>query len=185
MRILIACEQFGKVRTAFRNNGHDAWSCDIAETRDESPFHIQDDVINHLTGWDMVIGFPPCTYLTNAGNSSWYSSDCPEKLERERLQMEAIEFVKVIYNSCDRVCIENPAGALSTKWKSPTQIINPYQFGHKWKKRTCLWLKGLPELKTTNWVGSVHPSWKIAHNDPMFRSETFQGIADAMADQWG
>ena len=140
--------------------------------------------MNHLSGWDMIIGFPPCTYLSNRSNAVFY-----DRTEFDKKRAAAIEFVKIIYNSCDKVCIENPSGALSTQWMKPTQVINPYQFGEPWKKRTCIWLKELPELQSTNWVGSVQPTWQpksYNHRESgLLRSRTFQGIADAMADQWG
>lgn len=185
MNILVACEQFGKVRTAFRAKGHNAVSCDTEPARDGSEFHIYDDVMNHLVGWDMIIAFPPCTYLTNARNAYWATKDCDEYRELMANQARAIDFVFTLYAACSIVCIENPVGILSTKWRQPDQIIQPYQFGHPFKKRTCLWLKGLPKLRGTEYMGCIQPPWHGHTYDPVFRSETFQGIADAMADQWG
>lgn len=185
MDILIACEQFGNVRSAFRANGHNAWSCDIEPTRDDSPYHIQDDVRKHLDGWDIIIGFPPCTYLSNANKCRFAASDYEGKNEFDRQRKMATEFVYEIYDACDMVCIENPVGILSVQWRKPDQVINPYQFGHPFKKRTCLWLKNLPLLQTTEWVGSMHPSFAIVTNRAIFKSQTFPGIAKAMADQWG
>lgn len=182
MRILVACEFSGRVREAFRALGHDAWSCDLDKSNDNSPYHIQDDVLKHLNdGWDMMIGFPPCTYLTVAGNR-WYRDGDPRR-------EAAIEFFKALYNApIPLIALENPVGVLSTKFKKPTQIIHPWQFGHPEPKRTCLWLKGLPKLVPTEIV-KPGKSQIVGYsggydNAQKVRSLTYKGIALAMADQW-
>lgn len=184
MRVLVACEEFGRVREAFRKKGHDAWSCDLYPAFDGSPYHIQDNVLTVLgNGWDMVIAFPPCTFLSSVRNCAYYDDKAREQDLKQR--HKAIQFVDTIWASNDRVCIENPVGALSTQWRKPSQIIQPYWFGEPWHKKTCLWLKGLPELQMTNWVGS-NGSWHFqGSKNARRRARTFQGIADAMADQWG
>lgn len=179
MKVLVACEFSGTVREAFKELGHDAWSCDLLPT-DIPGNHIQDDVLNHLNGWDLIIAHPPCTYLTVSNSRNW--------AKRRTEQLAAIEFVLSIYNnSTCPLAIENPIGRLSTAWRKPDQIIQPWMFGHGETKSTCLWLRALPKLQPTNIVNgrqgkilSYPPSpdrWKI-------RSKTYQGIADAMASQW-
>ena len=180
MKVLIVCEFSGIVRGAFTRRGHDAWSCDFLPS--ELPGnHFQCDVRDiDLDGWDLIIAFPPCTYLASSG-ARWFKY-------RQREQAEAIRFVKWLANlPCPQIAIENPIGVLSTKWRKPDQIIQPWQFGHGEVKATCLWLKGLPLLKPTRIVDGrlarVHsepPSpdrWKN-------RSRTYMGIAEAMAEQW-
>jgi site-specific DNA-cytosine methylase len=201
MRVLVACEFSGIVREAFRRRGHKAWSCDLRES--ELPGrHFVDDALavirNH--SWDMVLAFPPCTHLCSSGAVYW-----PAK-QKDGRQQTALEFVLLLNApQVSRVCIENPVGILSTKWRKPDQIIQPFQFGEPYYKRTCLWLRGLPKLIPTkvvepiaHWHGGVRrggikkdgtrtPSklptmLKYGERD---RSRTFQGIADAMAEQWG
>jgi len=202
MKILIACEFSGIVRDAFRKRGHDAWSCDILPTESDSTYHIQGDVLEILDqGWDMMIAHPPCTYLTYCANRVW---NAPGRAE---LREEAMEFFLKLYSaSIPRIAIENPLGYPNTVFRKPDQIIHPYYFGEPYQKKTCLWLKNLPLLdysktiiekpaplyicqgekskgKPINWCeGSRNnngvPRWKV-------RSRTFQGIANAMAEQWG
>jgi hypothetical protein len=185
MRVLVGCEFSGVVRRAFRGRGHDAVSCDLLPADDGSPFHIQMDVINVLRNisFDLAIFHPPCTRLTVAG-ARWFKG-------REKEQEEAIKFAETLWEAHTlRIALENPIGVLSTRSRlgKPTQIIQPWQFGHGETKATCLWLKNLPPLKPTNIVegreARVHkmpPSpdrWKE-------RSRTYEGIAAAMAEQWG
>lgn len=199
MKVLIACEFSGVVREAFRKLGHDAWSCDI-QSSDIPGKHIQDDVLKHLNGWNLIIAFPPCTHLCSSGAQYW-----PEKRIDGR-QMQAITFVLALANAeCMRIAIENPVGYLSNIWRKPDQIIDPFQFGDPYKKKTCLWLKGLSKLVPTNvvepiahWHGGVRRGGKKKDGTrtpsklptalkygERERSRTFQGIADAMASQWG
>ena len=181
MKILIACEFSGIVRDAFTSLGHDAWSCDLLPT--EKPGnHIQGDVFPILKQkWDLIIAHPPCTHLCSSG-ARWFKYKKTE-------QSKAIEFFMIFANhlSC-RIAIENPIGIMSTVFRKPDQIIQPWQFGHGETKATCLWLNDLPPLIPSNIVSGreqkmfrLPPSpdrWKI-------RSRTYQGIAHAMAKQWG
>ena len=196
MRVLVACEYSGKVREAFRAKGHDAWSCDLLPADDGSPHHIQGDVLEILNdGWDLLIGHPPCTYLCNSG-VCWLHTR-PERWDQMR---EGAEFFKALWEAdIPKIAIENPIMHKYAKeiiGSTQTQLIQPYQFGHPESKATCLWLKGLDPLVETDNVKDVWKSlpkreaqrlhmlppseerWKL-------RSETYQGIADAMADQWG
>ena len=192
MKVLVACEYSGIVREAFALKGHDAWSCDLLPTDQPSNKHIQGDVLEIINdNWDLIIAHPPCTHLSVSGAARW-----AEKVADGR-QQAAIKFVEDIWNAnCPFLAIENPVGALSTRSKlgKASQYIQPYEFGHAEQKKTGLWLKGLPKLIPTDVIDvsnlpdnqrqRLHylpPSkdrWKI-------RSTTFQGIADAMADQWG
>lgn len=194
MRILVACEYSGKVREAFRKLGHDAWSCDLLPADDDSEYHIQGDVLEVLDqDWDMMIGFPPCTHLAASG-ARWFAAK-----RADGRQQQGIDFFMALANAdIPMIALENPVGIMSTEWRKPDQIIQPWQHGHEATKTTCLWLKGLPELQPTNIVskgerhvtkgGKSLPKW---YNLPpskdrwKIRSETFQGIADAMAQQWG
>lgn len=183
MRVLVACEFSGIVRDAFIARGHDAWSCDLLPSEMPGP-HIQGDVLGLLppeNKWDLLIAFPPCTHLASSG-ARWFK-------DKQYEQAMAVHFVCCLMQAnVPRIAIENPIGVLSTKIRKPDQIIQPWQFGHGEVKATCLWLKGLPKIEPTHIVGGrvarVHrepPSkdrWKN-------RSRTYQGIADAMADQWG
>ena len=198
MRVLVACEFSGIVRDAFRKRGHDAWSCDLLPTEREGP-HIQDDVLPHLEdGWDLMIAHPPCTYLCSSG-LHWNK----RRPGREAKTHEAMLFVLnlmddgFISHGISRIALENPVGCISTKYRKPDQIIQPWQFGHPESKATCLWLKGLPLLAPTN-VLQLPPNGRWANQTPsgqnklgpsetraMERSRTYQGIAEAMADQWG
>ena len=184
MKVLIACEFSGIVRKAFEDKGHQAVSCDLLSSEQPSPQHIQGDVRDYLGPkgrWDMLIAFPPCTNLAVSG-ARWFKN----RMKEQRI---ALKFVwDLLYSDIDKIAIENPIGVISTKIRKPDQIIQPWQFGHGETKATCLWLKNLPKLKPSNIVDGrearVHlepPSkdrWKN-------RSRTYQGIAEAMADQWG
>ena len=202
MKILIACEYSAIVRDAFRAKGHDAWSCDILPTDGDPQWHIQGDVLEILNdGWDMMIAHPPCTYLTCTGNR-WFKSEYKERFpDREEKREEAISFVLALWSSpIKRRCIENPVGVLSTRFKKPTQIIQPYEYGHPDRKRTCLWLDGLLPLRPTKIVApniKTNRNGKTVsvHHDEALRlppierakvrSLTYSGWAKAMADQWG
>lgn len=195
MRVLVACEFSGTVREAFAAKGHDAWSCDLLPS-ETSGKHIQGDVLSVLDEirWDLMIAHPPCTYLTVSGNK-WYRDQPPREsgalvgLARREARADALRFFLRLM-SCDipKIAIENPIGVLSTLYRKPCQIVQPWQFGHGETKATCLWLRGLPKLKPTDIVSErvqkLHllpktaDRWKI-------RSRTYQGIANAMADQWG
>lgn len=184
MRVLVACEYSGRVRQAFRALGHDAWSCDLYEpAEDGSPWHLSGDAVRIARegGWDMMIAHPPCTHLAVSGARWWK--------DKEREQAEALDFVRSLMNApIVRIAIENPVSRISTAIRKPDQIIQPWMFGHGETKATCLWLKNLPPLTATNIVpgreAKVHrmspgpDRWKE-------RSRTYQGIADAMAAQWG
>lgn len=194
MKILIACEESQTVCKAFREKGHEAYSCDIQECSGGHPeWHIQDDVLKHLDkGWDLIIAHPPCTYLSNAGARFLYPKGI---LNQDRLKkgLEAKEFFMKLYNAnCPKICVENPVSSKIFEMPQHTQEIQPFEFGHPFKKKTRLWLKGLEPLKATNIV-EVSESTKIAGNwfnkggkdRQKNRSKTFEGIAKAMAEQWG
>lgn len=181
MKVLIACEFSGIVRKFFRDMGHDAWSCDLLPAEDKSEYHIQDDVLNHLDdGWDLMIAFPPCTYLAVSG-ARWFK-DRPEK------QKEALVFVEKLMNAnIPRIAIENPISVISSKICKPDQIVQPWMFGHGETKATCLWLKNLPLLKPTRRVKGRKPKVHFASPGPdrwKVRSRTYRGLARAMAKQW-
>lgn len=194
MKVLVACEFSGIVRRAFRGRGHDAWSCDILASQDNSPFHHQCDVKILLSqDWDLMIAHPPCTYLTRAGWHWVNKPDCatlPLKGEpRRQAAVEAAEFFRALLDApIPRIAVENPLPIVHVGLPKPTQTIQPWQFGHGEIKATCLWLKGLPPLTPTDLVDGrtarVHRAppgkdrWKV-------RSLTKLGIADAMAAQWG
>ena len=200
LKVLIACEKSGVVRDAFRKLGHDAVSCDILPTEQEGP-HIQDDVLKHLgDGWDLMIAHPECTYLTITGNK-WFLPEYKDRFPNRPQQREAaIKFFLALANApIQRIAIENPVGIMSTLWREPDQIIQPWQFGHVEAKKTCLWLKNLPKLQYTKIVTPEYVTFKSGKrmakwyveaakdkvNRSKIRSKTFQGIADAMALQWG
>lgn len=180
MRVLIACEESGTVRDAFIKRGHDAVSCDIIPTSSPGP-HLEGDVLGILDGWDMMIAFPPCTHLAVSG-ARWFK-------DKQVEQAKAIRFFMALADApIEKIAIENPISIMSTRWRKPDQIIQPWQFGHGETKATCLWLKNLSLLVPTNIVqgreARIHrmpPGPDRARE----RSKTFQGIADAMADQWG
>ena len=181
MRVLVACEYSGTVRDAFRARGHDAMSCDLLPTERPGP-HYQGDVFDIIwDGWDLMIAHPPCTHLAVSG-ARWWQGKLVE-------QAEALAFVRALMAApIPRIAIENPVSKISTAIRKPDQIVQPWQFGHGETKATCLWLKGLPKLVPTQVVGGrearIHKMspgpdrWKE-------RSRTYQGIADALASQWG
>ncbi len=181
MKVLIACEFSGIVRDAFIAKGHNAVSCDILPTEVEGP-HYQGDVLDILNdGWDLMIAHPPCTHLAVSG-ARWFKYKVKE-------QAEALDFVRTLLNApIDKIALENPISVISTKIKKPTQIIQPWQFGHGETKATCLWLKNLPKLLSTNIVSGrearIH-NMSPGPNRAKERSRTYLGIADAMASQWG
>lgn len=187
MRVLVACEFSGVVRRAFRALGHDAWSCDLLPSEDDSRHHIQGDVFSFLTGmaqpWDLMIGHPPCTDLAVSGARHF-----AEKIADGR-QGRALDFVQRLMDApIPRIAIENPISVISSKIRKPDQIIQPWQFGHGETKATCLWLKNLPMLTPTNIVegreARVH-RMPPGPNRWRERSRTFEGIAKAMAELWG
>ena len=221
MNVLVACEESQRVCIAFRERGHNAFSCDIEPCSGGHPeWHIMQDVIPLLNGrcgfktmdgidhlidgkWDLIIAFPPCTYLTVTGNR-WFNIDRygEKAIQRHKDRKDAIDFFMTFANAdCEKIAIENPVGIMSSEWRKPNQIINPWQFGDAFEKKTCLWLKGLPELKPTNIVeipprkrfdsGKSMPSWYAEawhlpkEERAKLRSKTFPGIAKAMAEQWG
>lgn len=191
MRVLVACEFSGRVREAFKARGHDAWSCDLEDTEIPGK-HIKADVRSVLgEEWDLMIAHPPCTHLAVSG-ARWFK-------EKQQQQEEALLFVKQLMYATwiPRKCIENPISVISSRIRKPDQIIHPYHFGHPEFKATCLWLSGLPKLVPTSVLAPPakgSPEWKAwnkVHREPpgknrhANRSRTYQGIADAMAEQWG
>ena len=188
MKVLVACEFTGTVRRAFRELGHEAWSCDLLPAEDGGP-HIQGDVRQVLgDGWDLMVAHPPCTHLAVSGARHFH--------RKQVEQAEALEFVRTLMDApIPRIALENPVSVISSRIRRPDQIIQPYQFGHPESKKTCLWLKGLNPLQPTavmqmrgrwenqtpsgqNKLGPSPDRWKI-------RSKTYPGIAHAMATQWG
>ena len=226
MHVLIACEESQRVCIEFRKLGHEAYSCDIEECSGGHPeWHIQADVLPLLNGhcsfwtvdgiehridgkWDMIIAFPPCTFLTVTGNR-WFSVERygDKAIRRYKDREQSVKFFMRFVNAdCDKIAIENPVGIMSTEYRKPDQIIQPWMFGDSARKKTCLWIKGLPRLKATKIVScgeigkygmsmgagafyAVDENGKIlTWNDPKtakIRSKTFPGIAKAMAEQWG
>lgn len=193
MRVLVACEYSGVVREAFRAKGHDAWSCDILPAEDGSPYHYQEDVIQLLDdGWDLMIAHPPCTWLCQAMRTNAARKDRPhitEVFEEER--QKAFDFVMTLYNApIEKIAIENPIGYLNSAWRKPDQILRPWMFGHEYRKDICMWYKNLPLIKPTNIVEGPYKKldfWSTKRNPNGYslKSRTFQGVADAFADQWG
>lgn len=196
MKVLIACEFSGRVRNAFAKLGHDAWSCDLVPSETEGN-HIQGDILEHLTEyWDLMIAHPPCTHLAVSG-AAWFA-----KKRADGRQQQGIDFFMSLANApIAKIAIENPIGIMSKIWRKPDQIIQPWWFGEEAQKSTCLWLKNLPLLTPTKIVGKGEmveyksgkrmPKWyadacklKSAERERL-RNITFQGIADAMAAQWG
>jgi hypothetical protein len=205
VKVLVACEFSGVVREAFRRRGHDAWSCDLLEAADGSSFHLRGDVREWLErgpgydsgGWDLMLAHPPCTYLCGSG-LHWNK----RRPERAQKTADALAFVQELLNApIPKICVENPVGLISTKIRPADQYIQPYQFGHDASKKTGLWLKGLPLLQPLqvqikprlvkgrprwgnqtdsgqNKLGPSADRWAL-------RSVTYQGIAEAMASQWG
>ena len=184
MKILVACEESQAVTIELRRLGHEAYSCDIIPCSGGHPeWHLQQDVIPLLTQkWDMILAFPPCTHLAVSG-ARWFAAK-----RADGRQQNAIDFFMRFANSdCPRIAIENPVGIMSTVWKKPDQIIQPWQFGHGETKKTCLWLKGLPPLIPTEIVeGREQRIWKMPPSEDRAknRAKTFPGIARAMAEQW-
>lgn len=184
MRILVACEESQAVTIELRRLGHEAYSCDIIPCSGGHPeWHLQQDVIPLLQeDWDMIIAFPPCTHLAVSGARYF------EQKRADGRQQQGIDFFMTIANAdCPKIEIENPIGIMSSKWRKPDQIIQPWQYGHGETKATCLWLKGLPKLKPTNIVeGREQRIWKMPPSEDRakLRSKTFPGIARAMAEQW-
>lgn len=221
MKVLVACEESQRVCSAFRARGHEAYSCDIIDPSGNHPeWHIKRDVLEIINGdvtfltldgtkhridgpWDLIIAHPPCTYLTTTGNR-WFDVEKygDKARERIRLREEAKEFFMALANAnCERIAIENPVGVMSTAFRKPDQIIQPWWFGDPFEKRTCMWLKGLPKLVKSNEVTPEErvkvsdtrtmPAWyNKAYGLPpaersRIRSQTFPGFAEAMAEQWG
>lgn len=218
MKILVACEESQAVCTAFRERGHIAYSCDVQEPSGGHPeWHILGDVLEVLDGggfdtmdgssryvqsWDILIAHPPCTYLSNAGACRLYPQKGVLNQERYAKGLEAREFFMKFYDAdCPRICIENPIPSRIYRLPKYTQIIQPYEYGHPFSKKTCLWLKGLPELTPTEILTEYKPyvSCGTSRNKgnpekagvsraggaSKIRSKTFPGIAAAMAEQWG
>ena len=179
MKVLVACEFSGVVRDAFRDRGHVAWSCDLEPGM--GMHHIQGDVLELLSeDWDMIIAHPPCTHLAVSG-ARWFR-------DKRKEQQQAIAFFMLFANAAPKVCIENPVSIMSTVWRKPDQIIQPWQFGHGETKATCLWLQGLEPLTPTDIVeGREQRIWKMppGPDRARLRSITYAGIASAMASQWG
>lgn len=178
-RVLVACEYSGRVRDAFTKKGHTAVSCDLIAS-DEPGLHYEGDVLDILgDGWDLLIGFPPCTYLSYANSLRW------KAIESQR--EEALQFVQKLWDApIPRVALENPPGAIGTHIRRADQCFQPWQFGHPYQKRTCFWLKDLPLLRATHTEKpAALQAWTVVMRNGHDRSLTFQGIADAMADQWG
>ena len=220
MKILVACEESQAVTKELRRLGHEAYSCDIIDCSGGHPeWHIKADVLPLLNGhcsfrteddaphaliqkWDMIIAFPPCTYLTVTGNR-WFNVERygDKAVKRHADRDDAIKFfMKLAEADCERIAVENPVGIMSSAWRKPNQIINPFEFGDPFEKKTCLWLKGLPELIATDVVsppprkqfesgksmpGWYAEAWHLPKEDrAKLRSKTFPGIAKAMAEQW-
>lgn len=203
MRVLIACEFSGVVRDAFRAKGHDAWSCDLKQCEADPSYHIQGDAVNECREaerWDLLIAHPPCTHLSCSG-AAWF-----EAKRKDGRQAGAIAlFMAFAEALVPRICIENPVGIMSTAWRKPDQVIQPYYFGDSYQKTTCLWLKSLHPLMhsaeddlfykrthvdrgemVTFASGRTMPKWYAElRGDGHKRSKTFPGIAAAMAEQWG
>ena len=220
MNVLVACEESQRVCMAFRSKGHNAYSCDIIEPSGGHPeWHIQQDIIPLLDGncsfttldgqehtidgkWDMIIAFPPCTYLTVAGAARLYPTKGNLDPERYELGKQAANFFKTILNAdCEKIVVENPTPMKVFELPKYNQVIEPYMFGHPYKKRTCLWLKGVEPLQPTEIVTENIVSWVSGGSkdskgqkrktkttnfrDAKTRSKTFEGVAQAMAEQWG
>ncbi len=214
MKVLVGCEFSQTVTKAFRDSGHEAYSCDIVPCEINPDWHIQGDVLEILDrDWDLAIFHPPCTYLTVTGNKWFYHPDDkdlplterrahPRFPNRWKDREDGVKFFTALYNAnIPRIAVENPVGVMSTILRKPDQIIQPWQFGHEASKSTCLWLKNLPKLEPTNIVskgefvtyksGKRMTKWyaDAASLSPeereKVRNRTFQGIADAMVSQWG
>ena len=190
MRVLVACEFSGVVRDAFIKRGHDAISCDLLLSEAPGP-HFTGDIFDYVNddNWDLMIAHPPCTYLTISANK-WYKQEFASRFPtRYQDRYKAIVFfMQLMMLNIPKIAVENPIGIMSSCYRKPDQVIQPWMFGHGETKATCLWLKGLPKLKPTNIVdGREQRLHKLPPSKDRWkeRSKTFQGIADAMADQWG
>jgi len=211
LRVLVACEESQAVTKAFRKLGHEAFSCDLLpESGGHPEWHLQKDIFEVLNdNWDMIIAFPPCTYLSSA-QMGWYNVEKygQKAIDRATYREKAVDFFMKIANAnCKMIAIENPVGIMSSRWRKPDQIVQPYHFGDEAQKTTCLWLKGLPKLYATKIVGkgetvqNKRKDGRIEHRAAWFmnsgetwnmsaeerrtkRSKTFDGIANAMAVQW-
>lgn len=204
MRVLIACESSGTVREAFRRRGHDAWSCDLLPADDGSPYHLQNDALEvmYFGDWDLMIGHPPCTYLSSSGLH--WNRRIPGRAEKTEAGLAF--FRKFLDAPISRICVENPAGAAGTRIRPADQYIQPHDFGEDASKNTGLWLKNLPELvidpalhvsgRMVMDKGKLRERWanqtdsgqnKLPPSDLRWklRSKTYSGIAEAMAEQWG
>ena len=182
MRVLVACEYSGVVRDRFRDLGHDAWSCDLLGTERDPRYHFCCSVEKVIkNGWDLMIAHPPCTHLAVSG-ARWFK----DKVEEQK---EALAFVQYLMDApIEKICIENPISVISSRIRKPDQIIQPWMFGHGETKATCLWLKNLPKLTPTNIVeGREQRIHKMPPSADRWkeRSRTYDGIACAMAEQWG
>ena len=203
MKVLVACEYSGRVRQAFRSRGHEAYSCDLIESEDNSPHHFIGDALYACQdyNWDLLIAHPPCTFLANSGAKHLYNADGNSNVERLEQMHQAAAFFRALWQQpIGKICIENPIMMLKAReligCGKPTQVFQPYNFGHMESKQTCLWLKGLPRLFGTkqvykemlllpekernkvHWASPGPNRWKD-------RSRTYQGVADAMGIQWG
>lgn len=210
MKVLVACEESQAVTKAFRERGHEAFSCDILPCSGGHPeWHIQGDVTKVLNdGWDLMIAHPPCTYLAVSGARWLYNKDGSKNEERWKNQSEALEFVRLLLDApIPRIALENPVSVISTQIRKPDQIVQPYEYGDQASKTTCLWLKNLPLLVSTKlvskgefvewednngkkkrqakWYLDALSKAKTSEERRTLRSKTFMGIANAMADQWG
>lgn len=183
-RVLVACEFSAVVRDAFRRRGHDAWSCDLLPTDGDARWHIQGDVLDVLgDGWSLLIAHPPCTHLAVSGARHFAAKRADGR------QQAALAFVRALLDApITQIAVENPVSIISTAIRKPDQVIHPWQFGHGETKATCLWLKNLPRLLPTCIVDGREPRiHRMAPSQDRWRkrSVTYQGIANAMADQWG
>lgn len=220
MKVLVACEESQRVCIAFRELGHEAYSCDIQDCSGGHPeWHIKDDALKYINGrcsfitcdgkaheisgkWDLLIAHPPCTYLSNAGACRLYPKKGQLNQERYKNGLKAKEFFMMFYNAdCDKIAVENPIPSKIFCLPKYTQTIQPYQYGHPYSKKTCLWLKNLPLLKPTEIIadytpylpsgtgrklkGTSYGAKEQDKNRKVMRSKTFIGIAKAMAEQWG
>jgi len=211
MRVLVACEESQAVTKAFRKLGHEAYSCDIQECSGDKPeWHIQGDAIKEAYSgkYDLMIAHPPCTYLAVSGARWMYNKDGSVNKERLTNQRKALNFVQKLMDApIEKIAIENPVSVISSQIRKPDQIIQPYEYGHSEAKKTCLWLKNLPQLKPTKivdkgefvewvdkngkkkrqakWYLDVLTKAKTKAERQKLRSKTYQGIADAIANQWG
>jgi len=187
MKILIACEMSGIIRESFAKKGHEAWSCDLMDTEIPSKYHIKDDVMNHLNEeWDLMIAHPVCTFI------------CRNRARLNKIDNTEIDtslFMNLLNADIPKICVENPVPSKMANLPKYDQIIQPYEHGHDHSKKTCLWLKNLPKLQPTKMVEITYITTKNGHRytkgwyqtprNSIARSRTFQGIADAMATQWG